>query len=171
MTPLWLVMVVIAEIVARLLLPPKSLAAAAEREAIRRQLIGPSVGVYSNDNLAFERETIVRPEMTRPGASQPEQGTADPRDEMWWRQRLADVRLTVARSETRVSALESDIARLDTQAIARDDPAQQAVLRQQAIEAREELDRVRAELATTRGELDMLLEEARRLGVPPGWLR
>jgi hypothetical protein len=171
MTPPWLVVIAIAEILARLLMPPTSLAAAAEREAMRRQAAGPSVGVYSNENLNADPGTIGPPPATTSASSQPDAPVADPRDEMWWRQRVAAVRAAIAGDEQRVVALESEIARLGTQAIARDDPAQQAVLRQQAIEARDELERVRAGIVVTRGELADLLEQARRLDVPPGWLR
>jgi septal ring factor EnvC (AmiA/AmiB activator) len=171
MTPPWLVVIVIAEILARLLMPPKSLAAAAEREAMRRQMTGPSVGLYSNDNLNSERRLEVVPPVATRSDSQPGATVADTRDEKWWRQRVAAVRSAIGGDEQRVAALESEIARLDTQAIARDDPAEQAVLRQQAIEARDELKRVRAGIGATRQELADLLEEARRLDVPPGWLR
>ena len=170
MTPPWLVVVVIAEILARLVTPPRSLAAAAEREAIRRQISGPSVGFYNNDNLNQDRESVA-PEASPPPAVQPAGAVPDPRDEASWRQRVAAVRAAILDNERRAVALESEIARLDTQAIARDDPAQQAVLRQQAVEAREQLDRARASAVARREELALLLEEARRLDVPPGWLR
>jgi hypothetical protein len=171
MTPPWLVVIVIAEILARLFMPPKSLAAAAEREAMRRQVAGPSVGFYGNDSLNVARRPEVDPAVAALSDPQPGATVTDPRDEKWWRQRVAALRAAMAGGEQRIAALESDVNRLDTQAIARDDPAQQAVLRQQAIEARGELERVRAGLAVTREELADVLEEARRLDVPPGWLR
>jgi hypothetical protein len=164
-----LLVVIIAEILARLLLPPKSLAAAAEREAFRRHVAGPSVASYGNDTLNQERESIAGAPVPPPVP--PTDVAIDPRDEAWWRQRVAAVRAAILGGEQQVVALESEIARLDTLAIARDDPAQQAVLRQQAVEARAELERARAGLGARREELAVLLEEARRLDVPPGWLR
>lgn len=170
MTPPWLIVVVIAEILARLLMPPKSLSAAAEREAARREMVGPSVAFYSNDNLGLERESVAPDASVSPAVAL--DGTvSDSRDEAWWRQRVAAVRAAILDEERRAVALESDIARLDSEAVARDDPAQQAVLRRQAIEARDQLERARSGRVARRTELARLLEEARRLDVPPGWLR
>lgn len=170
MTPPWLIVVVIAEILARLLIPPKSLSAAAEREAIRRQIVGPSVGFYGNDNLDQAREAVA-PDASLSPAVRVDGTVFDSRDEAWWRQRVAVLGAAILGEERRAVALELDIARLDSEAIARDDPAQQAVLRQQAIEAREQLERARSGLVARREELARLLEEARQLDVPPGWLR
>jgi hypothetical protein len=171
MTPAWLVVIVMTEIFARLAMPPRSLAAAAEREAMRRQLTGPSAGFYSNDNLNADRATVATPAAATPSASRPDAPVVDARDETWWRQRVAAIHDAIGRDEQRVVALESELARLETQAITLDDPAQQAILRQQAIEARAERERVRAGIVATREELADLLEQARRLDVPPGWLR
>ena len=170
MTPLWLVMVAIAQALAWLSVPPKSLAAAAEREAIRRQTVGPSVGSYSNDNLEVDRDPAVVPAVAVAVARTTTE-TAEPRDESWWRVRVATIRRTIARDEEEVVSLELEIRRLDGQAISRDDPAQQASLRTQANDARSELEKRRADLQSTRRELAKLLEEARRLDIPPGWLR
>jgi hypothetical protein len=171
MIPAWLVVVVVAEILARLLMPPRSFAAAAEQEALRRQLAGPSIGSYNNDTLSLERERAVAADAALLPDARADGSSAGSRDEAWWRARVAAIREAILNGEQRVTALESEIARLDTEAIARDDPAQQATLRQQAIETRGELDRVRAGVAATHGELADVLEEARRLNVPPGWLR
>lgn len=171
MTPLWLVMVAIAQALAWLSVPPTSLAAAAEREAIRRLLIGPAVASYSNDSLATDRGAAVTPAVAVPSVAQPAATTVEPRDEAWWRERVATLRERIARGEEEVVALELEIPRLDGQAIARDDPAQQASLRKHANDVRAELDTLRTSLEARRRELTALFEEARRLAVPPGWLR
>jgi hypothetical protein len=171
MTPLCLVMVAIAQALAWLSAPPKSLAAAADREAIRRQVTGPSVGSYNNDNLSVDREAAVEPAVAAPSVNQQSIEPVEPRGESWWRQRVATIRSKITRDEEQVAARELEIPRLDGQAVSRDDPAQQASLRKQGSDARSELETLRTSVGAARRELSALLEEARRLDVPPGWLR
>ena len=171
MTPLWVVMIAVAQVLGWLSSPPRSLAAAAEREAIRRQLAGPSVGFYGNDTLDAPRAGIVEAsgaEVQAGGAAGP---VANVRGESWWRERVAAIRAAITRAEKEIGSFTNEIARLDSEAISRDDPAQQALLRNQANNARDELEKRRADVLSARRELAELLEEARRLDVPPGWLR
>ena len=171
MTPLWLVMAAIAQALAWLSEPPKSLAAAAEREAIRRQVVGPSVGSYGNDNLEADRDQAAAPVVAVSPVAQRMTEAVEPRDESWWRERIATIRGRITREEELIVALELAIPRLDTQAISRDDPAQQASLRTQANDARVELERRRADALSARRDLAKILDDARRLDIPPGWLR
>jgi septal ring factor EnvC (AmiA/AmiB activator) len=171
MTPLWLVMVAIAQALAWMSEPPKSLAAAATREAIRRQVVGPSVGFYNNDTLASDRENVAEPAAPVQSVTPALTGAVERRDESWWRERVEEVRKHITTDGERISALELEIPRLDEQAISRDDPAQQATLRREANDARSELETLRTRAASRRRELSALLEEARRQDVPPGWLR
>ena len=69
MISLWLVMVAIAQALAWMSESPKSLAAAATREAIRRQVVGPSVGFYNNDTLIIEGDDIARQSALGPGTA------------------------------------------------------------------------------------------------------
>ena len=171
MISLWLVMVAIAQALAWMSESPKSLAAAATREAIRRQVVGPSVGFYNNDTLASDRERAAESAAPVQSVAPALTGAVERRDESWWRERMADVRQRITSDDARISALELEIPRLDGEAISRDDPAQQATLRREANDARSELERVRTRAASTRREFSALLEEARRQDVPPGWLR
>jgi len=171
MTSLWFVMIAIAQAIAWMSEPPKSLAAAATREAIRRQVVGPSVGFYTNDTLASDRESVAEPAVPVQSVGPALRGAVERRDESWWRERLSEVRTRITTDDERMSALELEIPRLDGQAISRDDPAQQATLRREANDARSELETLRTRAASTRRELSALLEEARRQDVPPGWLR
>jgi hypothetical protein len=171
MTPLWMVLLAIAQALAWLSEPPKTLAAAAAREAIRRQIVGPSVGSYNNDHLDVDRDRAVVPAVAAPSGAQESIEAVESRDESWWRERVATIRGNITREEAQILALELEIPRLDGQAVSRDDPVQQASLRKQANEARAELETRRTDLAATRRMLAAVLEEARRLDVPPGWLR
>jgi hypothetical protein len=68
-------------------------------------------------------------------------------------------------------ALQSRINALSTDYVNRDDPAQRQSLFDQRQQALAELDRVQAEVKAFTREIADIEEEARRLGVPPGWLR
>jgi hypothetical protein len=176
MTPLWLLLVVIAEALGWWSTPPASLADAAFREAVRRQLVGPSVGAYSNESLGRDAEHGVVNESAILARDSDERaaapaGTLPLRTEAWWREQVSTIRERIDRSEKERALLDERIALLETQATARDDPAQQAVLREQAIQARAEIEGTLRRAAELRRDLAQLLEDARRADVPPGWLR
>jgi hypothetical protein len=60
---------------------------------------------------------------------------------------------------------------LTTDFVNRDDPAQRAVVAADRQKALDDLNQVKKEIADDQKALADLQEEARRAGVPPGWLR
>jgi hypothetical protein len=66
--------------------------------------------------------------------------------------------------QTRINALTTDF-------VNRDDPAQRSVIEQNRNKSIAELGRLNTSVKDTQKAIDDLLEEARRAGVPPGWLR
>ena len=66
--------------------------------------------------------------------------------------------------QTRINALTTDF-------VNRDDPAQRSVIEQNRNKSIAELARLNTSVKDTQKAIDDLLEEARRAGVPPGWLR
>jgi hypothetical protein len=93
------------------------------------------------------------------------------KDEAYWSKRAKDVRDQVERDTTYVEALQTRINSLTTDFVNRDDPAQRTrigVDRQKAIA---ELDRLKKSIEDGRKALSDLEDEARRAGVPAGWLR
>jgi hypothetical protein len=92
-------------------------------------------------------------------------------EETSWRRRAAGLRASLLRDRDAYAAAESQLALLRTQAVSRDDPAQQATLRQQIGTTIAELDTVTRRIAEGERALRILADEARRLGIPPGWLR
>ena len=92
-------------------------------------------------------------------------------EEQRWRARMAEARDQVGRSRMFAEALQSRINALNADFSARDDPAQRAVIGTQLQEALAELERVRGDIEAQQKALADLEEEARRAGVPPGWLR
>jgi hypothetical protein len=75
------------------------------------------------------------------------------------------------RSKLFAEALQSRINALTTDFVNRDDPYQRAQIAQQRQEALAELDRVTRDIDNYSKAVDDLQEEARRAGVPPGWVR
>jgi hypothetical protein len=77
----------------------------------------------------------------------------------------------MARAEIMRSALESRINALQTDFVNVDDPAQKAVIAQDRQKAIDETARTIAELDKLKKEIADIQEEARKAGVPPGWVR
>jgi hypothetical protein len=92
-------------------------------------------------------------------------------DEKRWRARMAEAREALSRNEIFAQALQSQINALQADFVARDDPAQRAVIDTQRKKSLAQLDRVKAEIVTQKKAIADMEEEARQAGVPPGWLR
>jgi hypothetical protein len=122
-----------------------------------------------------------KPAGTKPGdgtakaSDAPQDGAkpaADPKgDAAAWRKRRQDLETALDRSKTFAEALQSRINGLNTDFTARDDPAQRNVVANDRQKALTELDRVKKEIVANTKALSDLQEEARKAGVPPGWLR
>ena len=67
--------------------------------------------------------------------------------------------------------MQSHVNALQTDVVNRDDPAQQAALRQRLTAALAELERLTAQIAADRQAILDIEDEARRLNVPAGWIR
>jgi hypothetical protein len=93
------------------------------------------------------------------------------KDEEYWSKRMAGLREQLDRDETYLRALQNRIDSLTTDFVNRDDPAQQSLLAADRQKALAELDRLKKIVEEDRRAIPQLEEEARREGVPPGWLR
>ena len=93
------------------------------------------------------------------------------KDEAYWRQRMATVREELRRNEMFAEALQTRINSLTADFSARDDPYQRAEIAQERAKAVAERDRVKVDIDATKKAIAEIEEEARRAGVPPGWLR
>jgi hypothetical protein len=104
--------------------------------------------------------------------SDPKAGAPDGKsDEATWRQRRQSIQDALARAQSFAGALQSQINGLTADFAARDDPAQRAKVGSDRQKALTELDRVKKEIQQHTKALADLQEEARKAGVPPGWLR
>ena len=97
---------------------------------------------------------------------------ADPKgDAASWRKRRQDLQAALDRSKVFADALQSRINGLTADFSARDDPAQRSIVAADRQKALTELERVKKEIQQKTKDLADLQEEARKSGVPPGWLR
>ena len=84
---------------------------------------------------------------------------------------MTAARAAIERSRLFAESLQSRINALTTDFVNRDDPAQRAKIETDRKAALAELDRVKKEMETQQKEIAAVEDEARRAGVPSGWLR
>jgi hypothetical protein len=75
------------------------------------------------------------------------------------------------RTQIFMDSLQTRINSLTTDFVNRDDPAQRAKIETDRQQALAELERVKKELTDQQKAITAIEEEARRAGVPSGWLR
>jgi hypothetical protein len=93
------------------------------------------------------------------------------RDQAYWAGRLKELKAQLDRDQTYADALQSRISALTADFTARADPAQRAVIARDKQKALDELERLKKAITSDKKALADLEDEARRAGVPPGWLR
>jgi hypothetical protein len=171
------------------------LAEVARKETERRKTVAAPARVFTNADVR-----PVPPPAPRPAAAvaSPEAGEAagqaaeagnpaggtaaggagapveaeDPRaQEAAWRKRITEARDQLRRSTIFREALQSRINGLTTDFVARDDPHQRAQVAKQRQDSIAELERVNRDIEAGTALVAQIEEEARRAGVPPGWLR
>ena len=166
----------------------KSLADVAKDEEARRQAVKKPAKVYTNGTLRTDISKGVAaaptpasptdkpangsPSNTTPGApgaaAAPAGGV---KDQAYWAGRIKGARDAIQRTQIFADSLQSRINALMTDFVNRDDPAQRAKLEADRKTALAELERVKKELETQTKGIAAIEEEARRAGVPAGWLR
>ena len=112
---------------------------------------------------------VVGPDGGGLDAAQPEATAA--RSEDYWRARIAAARDAQARAALMAAALQNRADGLWAQFTAIDDPVRRGAVERQRLEALSALEETRAERDRLDGEIREIEDEARRAGVPPGWLR
>ncbi len=69
------------------------------------------------------------------------------------------------------AAIQSRLNALQTDFVNRDDPAQRATIAQDTQKAKDAMAQNQADIDKFKKEITDVQEEARKAGVPPGWLR
>jgi hypothetical protein len=171
----------------------QSLGDVAKQEAERRKTVGTRGKVYTNESLRPEPAPsggqpqpaqpvsnaaatatppaagATAPAGPSPGA--PEAADAAPPTEDAWTKRMAGAREALSRSRMFAEALQSRINALSTDFVNRDDPAQRDTIGAERQKALSELDRVKREIVDQEKAITAIQDEARRAGVPAGWVR
>ena len=93
------------------------------------------------------------------------------KDEKYWRERITALRNALSRNKILADALQSRVNALNTDFVNRDDPIQRAGIEKDRRNALAEMDRVKQDIEKTTEAIAALEDEARKAGVPPGWLR
>jgi hypothetical protein len=93
------------------------------------------------------------------------------KDQAYWSGRMKGLVTQLERDQAFAEALQSRINALTADFSARDDPAQRAAIGRDRQKALDELARLKTTIETDKKAVADLQDEARRAGVPPGWLR
>jgi hypothetical protein len=167
----------------------QTLADLAKKEQERRKASPPAVKTYTNDDLkklppapdgpAKPADKAKPDDAGKPAdAAAPTEVKPDPaapaepaKDEKFWRGRITAAKDDLTRNESFRDALQSQINALSAEFSARDDPYQRAKIADDRQKKIAELARVNQEIEKGKKLIVDIEEEARRAGVPPGWLR
>jgi hypothetical protein len=92
-------------------------------------------------------------------------------DENSWRLKMNGARATLEQDQLLYDAMQSRINALVADFASRDDPAQRAEIERQRIRALDELDRLKKQIQKDTENVSAIEEDARKKGIPPGWIR
>ncbi len=158
----------------------QSLADVAKKEEERRKEIAAPAKVYTNKDLV---EVAAPPTPAAPAAASDASKDADKdtdkdekdkgpkKDQAYWAGRMKAAQLQLQRDKDFADALQTKINALTTDFVNRDDPVQKMQIAKDRDKSIAELDRLKKSVVDDQKAIDDLQEEARRAGVPPGWLR
>ena len=166
----------------------QSLAELAKKEEERRKSVPEPAKIYTNKDLTAVPGGTTGASVPAPGPagnagsspaaeSAPKDGDASGKpavpvkDQAYWAKRLKTLQEKLDREQTYVEALQTRVNALATDFVNRDDPIQRAGIERDRQKAMAEMDRLKKSVEDTKKGIADLEEEARRAGVPPGWLR
>ena len=158
----------------------QSLAEVAKKEEARRRSIPVRGRVYTNNDLKPEpvpATADAAPDSAAPNAKEepargePSGDAQSAKGEAYWKGLIRNARAALDRSQVVAAALQSRMNALDRDIAARDDPAQRSQLEGDRRRVLRELERITLEIAEQTKAIALIEEDARKAGVPPGWLR
>ena len=169
----------------------QSLADVARKEAERRKELKVPAKVITNKDLGAPSTSSGSADAAKPEPSQKDagdktknadgadnakdrdkdKGDAAQKDEKYWRDRTKALQAALDHDQAFADALQVQINALTTDFVNRDDPAQRAVIGQNKQKSIDELTRLTKAIADDKKAIADFQEEARKAGVPPGWLR
>ena len=166
----------------------QTLAEVAKREAERRKAKPTAAKTYTNDDLKqvpppAGTATSKTAEELKDGKAADPSKAAEPqkvdatkppepaKDEAHWRGRMAAATEDIRRNEAFLEAMQTRVNALTADFTARDDPYQRAKIAEDRQKALAEMARLKDDIAKGKKLVTDIEEEARRAGVPPGWIR
>jgi hypothetical protein len=156
----------------------QTLADVAKKEEERRKKAPAPAKVYTNKDLSPTPTAAPVPPATastaKPADDKAGKDTTEkeqPKDQEYWSGRMKALQQQLDHDSTFADALQSKINALTTDFSARDDPAQRAVIERERQKSIAEQNRLKKAIEDDKKAIADLQEEARRAGVPPGWLR
>lgn len=172
---------------------PQSLGEIAKKEEERRKTVKTPSKVYTNESLKRDpggspapagtppstpppasAPPAPAPSAATPATNAPQSNTTKPqtqKDEAYWRNRIGQARDQLERAKTLLDALQSRVNALATDFVNTDDPARRSVIERDRQKALAEMERLKKEIGEQTKAVATIEEEARRGGVPAGWLR
>jgi len=159
----------------------QSLGEVAKREEARRKAVKTPGKVYTDDSLHHEPAPAIPPAPAAAAGAPDKTVAADKpadkagdepkKNETYWKQRVAAERDALSRAQIFAESLQSRINALTNDFSARDDPFQRSQIAADRQKSLAELERVRKEIETHTKAIGDIQEEARKAGVPAGWVR
>jgi hypothetical protein len=167
----------------------QSLGDVALKEEERRKDVKAPAKVYTNRDLSAAPGPSAPPESAKPAAAPSEPAgetakagddksakpgddkTKDAKGQAYWSAHRKELQATLDHDKVLVDAVQSRINALTADFSSRSDPVQRAGIEHDRLQALAELSRLQKEIKDTQKSLGDFDEEARKAGVPPGWLR
>ena len=164
----------------------QSLADVARQENERRKAVKEPAKTFTNEDLpnapaSSNASNAASAAPATGAAAKPAAGTADAaadaaqggaaKDQKYWAGKMKALRDTLAQNQVLSDALQSRINALATDFVNRDDPSQRAVIAGENAESARRAARLKQAIVDDTKAIADLEEEARKAGVPAGWLR
>ena len=162
----------------------QSLADVARKEEERRKTAGEPQKVYTNKDLhavpAGSPPAPAAPETPAAGGGKAADGAKDGekaadkepvKDKAYWGGKLKTLQSQLTQDQDMSEAVQTRINSLTADFASRDDPMQRAKIDADRRKALTDLDRLKKAVVDDQKAIATLLEDARKAGVPPGWLR
>jgi hypothetical protein len=169
----------------------QSLAAIAQKEEDRRKNIKQPAKVYTNQDLgpalpgsvaaagapasdakdATGKDTAGKDTAKDAKDADKAKDNDTPKGQKYWRDRMQGLQSQAERDQTYLDAVQTKVNSLTTDFVNRDDPAQKAGIERERQHNLAELEKLKKAVVDDKKAIADLEDEARRAGVPPGWLR
>jgi hypothetical protein len=152
---------------------PVSLVEAAKAERERRAHAGPPVAVITDKNVTKSKGHLTVADPKKPAVTGATAAALETlKDEQHWRSRALDIRTRLRQATEKVTDLDLSAAGWRRRFYAEEDPYfRDSKIKPEWDRVLAQLEEARNDVETTRKELDDFLEEGRRAGALPGWLR